>query len=587
MAITIKTGKEARVEILSGATQLNQVVSATYGPAGRWMLFRHGNMLVLTKDGVTAANEVNLPGIYESMGADRLKGAARQAVNESGDGTTAAVLLAHAILEAGHKAIEAGAEPVKLTRGIERARKAIVGDFDQKKRKFSGGILESFAIPCTPELAFQAARISANGDDAIAKAVSEVVLKVGVDGDVTISNSYSTDHSVEFQEGLSFNSGWAHPIFINEPERNRTVLDNVLVLVLNRHLNTAEEVMNLMRKALTRATREESGDNQPFAILIIADEFTPEALRQLVVHRQPAQIDPRTGKNVGGDGLNIVAVRAPLFKDARRDLLEDICLLTKATRIENPAGKNYENLSPSVFGIAERVTVTQQKTIVTAGTSESVYRTSTIDPYLARLKAMSEDTSLRTEEISALKSRLAALTGGVAVIKVGGTSVNEVEKLKFQVEDAIHATRAAVSEGVVPGGGSALLFAKEAAADVDDALLEDSDESRGYVLLLDCLSKPIRQIALNAGYDGEKIAQAVQNANHGPAANDRNGFDASTGLYPADMFEAGIVDPLRVVRSSLNAAASEACLLLLTEVVLGNIPEPPQQQPMGQPGGYR
>ena len=211
----------------------------------------------------------------------------------------------------------------------------------------------------------------------------------------------------------------------------------MLVLVLNRHLNTAEEVMNLMRKALTRATREESGDNQPFAILIIADEFTPEALRQLVVHRQPAQIDPRTGKNVGGDGLNIVAVRAPLFKDARRDLLEDICLLTKATRIENPAGKNYENLSPSVFGIAERVTVTQQKTIVTAGTSESVYRTSTIDPYLARLKAMSEDTSLRTEEISALKSRLAALTGGVAVIKVGGTSVNEVEKLKFQVLETV------------------------------------------------------------------------------------------------------------------------------------------------------
>lgn len=588
MAITIKTGKEARAEILSGATQLNQVVSSSLGPAGRWTLFRHGNMVVLSKDGVTLANEVNLPGVYESMGADRLKGAARQAVNEAGDGTTTAVLLAHAILEAGHKAIEAGAEPVKLTRGIERARKAIVGDYDEKKRKFAGGILESLAIPCTPELAFQAARISANGDDTIAKAVSEVVLKVGVDGDVTISNSYSTDHAVEFQEGLSFNSGWAHPIFINEPERNRTVLDNVLVLVLNRHLNTAEEVMNLMRKALTRATKEESGDNQPFAILIIADEFTPEALRQLVIHRQPAAMDPRTGKNVGGDGLNIVAVRAPLFKDARRDMLEDICLLTKATRIENPAGKSYENLAPSVFGIAERVTVTQQKTIITAGTSDAVYRTSTIEPYLARLKAMSEDTSLRTEEISALKSRLAALTGGVAVIKVGGTSVNEVEKLKFQVEDAIHATRAAVSEGVVPGGGSALLFAKEAAADVDDdSLLEDSDESRGYVLLLDCLSKPIRQIALNAGYDGENIAQAVQNANHGPAANDRNGFDASTGLYPADMFAAGIVDPLRVVRSSLNAAASEACLLLLTEVVLGNIPEAPQQQMSGQVGGRR
>lgn len=586
MAITIKTGKEARAEILSGATQLNQVVSSSLGPAGRWTLFRHGNMVVLSKDGVTLSEEVHLPGVYESMGADRLKGAARQAVNEAGDGTTTAVLLAHAILEAGHKAIEAGAEPVKLTKGIDRARKALVGDYDPAKKKFSGGILETLAIPCTPELAFQAARISANGDDAIAKVVADTVLKVGADGDVTFNKSFSQDHEVEFQEGLGFNSGWAHPIFINDPQRNRALLNNVLVLVLNRHLNTADEVMNIMRKAATRAAKQDEGDNQPFAILIIADEFTPEALRQLVMHRQPAQIDPRTGKNVGGDGLNIVAVRAGLFKDDRRDLLEDICLLTKATRIENPHGKAYESLSSNSFGLAEQVTVTQSRTTITAGLADKDYRANTIDPYLARLKAVSEDTSLRPDQVSNLKSRIAALTGGVAVIKIGGTSDNEVEKLRFQVEDALHATRAAVSEGVVPGGGSALLFARVAAQPVDD-LDFDRDETLGYELLLECLSKPIRQIAANAGYDGEKIAQTVQSVNYGPAANDRNGFDASTGLYPADMFEAGIVDPLRVVRSSLNAAASEACLLLLTEVVLGNIPEPAQQQMSGQVGGRR
>ena len=588
MPITIKTGKEARAEILSGATQLNQVVSSSLGPAGRWTLFRHGNMVVLSKDGVTLANEVNLPGVYESMGADRLKGAARQAVNEAGDGTTTAVLLAHAILEAGHKAIEAGAEPVKLTKGIDRARKALVGDYDQKERKFSGGILETLAIPCTPELAFQAARISANGDDSIAKVVADTVLKVGAEGDVTFSKSFSQHHEVEFQEGLGFNSGWAHPIFINDPQRNRALLSNVLVLVLNRHLNTADEVMNIMRKAATRAAKEESGDNSPFAILIIADEFTPEALRQLVMHRQPAQIDPRTGKNIGGDGLNIVAVRAPLFKDARRDLLDDICLLTKATRIENPAGKSYENLSASSFGLAQQVTVTQSRTTITAGLADLEYRNSTIEPYLARLKAIGEDTSLRPDQVSNLKQRIAALTGGVAVIKIGGTSDNEVEKLRFQVEDALHATRAAVSEGVVPGGGSALLFAREAAVDVKEAdLLESTDESNGYLLLLDCLKKPIQQIASNAGYDGVEIAHQVQKENQGPAANDRNGFDASTGLYPADMFEAGIVDPLRVVRSSLNAAASEACLLLLTEVVLGAIPEAPQQQMSGTVQGRR
>ena len=589
MAITIKTGKEARAEILSGATQLNQVVSSSLGPAGRWTLFRHGNMVVLSKDGVTLSEEVNLPGVYESMGADRLKGAARQAVDEAGDGTTTAVLLAHAILEAGHKAIEAGAEPVKLTRGIDRARKAIVGEYDMKERKFTGGILESLAIPCTPELAFQAARISANGDDAIAKAVSEVVLKVGADGDVTFNKSFSQHHEVEFQEGLGFNSGWAHPIFINDPQRNRALLSNVLVLVLNRHLNTADEVMNIMRKAATRAAKQDEGDNEPFAILIIADEFTPEALRQLVMHRQPAQLDPRTGKNIGGDGLNIVAVRAPLFKDARRDMLDDICLLTKATRIENPHGKAYESMSASSFGLAQQVTVTQSRTTITAGLADAEYRTSTIDPYLARLKAMGEDTTLRPDQVANLKGRIAALTGGVAVIKIGGTSDNEVEKLRFQVEDALHATRAAVSEGVVPGGGSALLFARGAASNPDDLhpAGTSDDEDEGYTLLLDCLVKPIQQIAINAGFDGPAIAEKVNAKNEGFDANDRNGFDASTGLYPADMFEAGIVDPLRVVRSSLNAAASEACLLLLTEVVLGNIPEPAQQQMSGQVGGRR
>jgi chaperonin GroEL len=539
-------------------------------------------MVVLTKDGVTISNEINLPGIYESMGADRLKGAARQAVDAAGDGTTTAVLLCHAIYEAGCKAIEAGAEPVKLTRGIDRARQAIVGDYDMKERKFTGGILESLAIPCTPELAFQAARISANGDDAIAKAVSEVVLKVGAEGDVTFNKSFSQHHEVEFQEGLGFNSGWAHPIFINDPQRNRALLSNVLVLVLNRHLNTGDEASEIIRKAMKRAEKEESGDNAPFSVLIIADEFTPEALQRLVYHRQPAQVDPRTGKNMGGDGLNIVAVRAPLFKDARRDLLDDICLLTKATRIENPQGKSYENLAPSSFGVAEQVTVTQSRTTITAGLADAEYVTSTIEPYLARLKAMGEDTTLRPDQVANLKGRIAALTGGVAVIKIGGTSDNEVEKLRFQVEDALHATRAAVSEGVVPGGGSALLFARAFLESPEDV----TDEEKGFNLLVNILSKPMEQIAANAGY--EPLSVAVTEADYALTSKiPCNGFDASTGLHVSDMFEAGIVDPLRVVRSSLNAAASEACLLLLTEVVLGQIPVEPQQQMSGTIPGRR
>jgi chaperonin GroEL len=586
MPITMKTGKEARAEILSGVKQLNDAVSATLGPAGRWILFRHGPMIVLTKDGVTVAGEINLPGTYESMGADRMKGAARQAVNEAGDGTTTAILLGHAIYEAGCKAIDADAEPVKLTRGIQRACKAIVGEYDPKKKKFSGGILQTLSIPCTPELAFQAARISANGDEAIAKVVSDVVLKVGVDGDVSFNRSFSQSHEMEFQEGLGFNSGWAHPVFINEPQRNQAVLKNALVLVLNRHLNTADEVMNLMRKAATYAAKHDSGDNEPFSVLIIADEFTPEALRQLVLHRQPAMLNAQ-GKNIGGDGLNVVAVRAPLYKDDRRDLLDDICLLTKATRIENPQGKAYESLSYSVFGVAEQVTATQSRTTITAGPADDEYRRTVIDPCLERLKAIAEDTSLRPDQVSNLKGRIAALTGGVAVIKIGGTSDNEIEKLKFQVEDALHATRAAVSEGVVPGGGSALLFARGLAVDPED-LDGPDDEQQGYNLLVTLLSRPLQQIASNAGYDGLEVSGHVVAYDGAKShASFKGGFDASTGTHVPDMFAAGIVDPLRVVRASLNAAASEACLLLLTEVVLGQIPEEAPKQITGQIPGRR
>lgn len=572
MPITMKTGKEARAEILSGVTQLNNAVKATLGPAGRWILFRHGPIIALTKDGVTVASEINLPGVYESMGADRMKGAARQAVNESGDGTTTAVLLGHAIYEAGCNAINAGAEPVKLTRGIQRAVKAIVGDYDAKKKKFSGGILETLAIPCTPELAFQAARISANGDDAIAKAVSEVVLKVGVDGDVTIANSFSQEHSVEFQEGMGINAGLVHPGFVNDAYRNRAVLEKAMVLVINRQISTAVEVVNIMKKAAGKS----KVDNVPFSLLVIADEYTPEALGQFLHHRKP--------QNLGGDGLEVAIVRAPLWKDDRRDLLDDICLLTRGIRVEHPQGKALEQLSVNAFGLAERVIVTQSRTTITARAEDDDYRTEEIEPYLGRLTTMSEDTSLRPDQVGNLKARLAALTGGVAVIKVGGTSVNDVEKLKFQVEDAIHATRAAVADGVVPGGGSALLFVKESLIIPEE---EDGDEEAGFNLLVRVLSKPLAQIAANAGLDSNVVIGGVLAGLAYGEIKDRNGFDASTGHYPPDMFEAGIVDPLRVVRSSLNAAASEACLLLLTEVVLGQISEEAPKQMSGMIPGQR
>lgn len=560
MANTQQYGAEARAALLAGVTKLNRAVSVTLGPAGRTVLFRHMGMVISTKDGVTVAREINLSDPYESIGADLVKAAAGQTVDEAGDGTTTATLLTHAIFEAGCKAIDEGAEPVQLVKGIDRAVTAIVGEYDAKAKKFKGGILETFAVPCTPELAFNAARISSNGDDAIARVIADTVLRVGVEGDIQIGDSFSHEHTVDFAEGMGIQSGMAHPYFTNDP-RNRTVLEGVQVLVINRRISTATEVVNLLTAAAKRCKR----DNLAMSLLVIADDFDPEALGQLIHHRKP--------KQQGGDGLNVLAVRAPLWKDARRDILEDICLITGATRIENPVGKAYDSLSVNVFGLADRVVSTLNRTTISAGAGDDEEKKAAIADYLSSLKVVIDDVSLRPDQIDAAKSRYAALTGGVAVIKVGGTSANAVTETKFRVEDALHACRAAVSDGVVPGGGSALLFA----AHLMDRLLVDEPEEiqKGASIVSRAIWGPICQIAENAGYTDKVIEGLV--ILRGKISEDLNrnpnhvGFDASTGLYVEDMIATGIVDPLRVVRAALNAAASAAgSILLKTEAVIAH-----------------
>lgn len=560
MANTQKYGKEARAALRSGINKLNAAVSVTLGPAGRNVLFRHMGQVISTKDGVTVAREINLADPYESIGADLIKAAAGQTVDEAGDGTTTATLLAAAIFNKGCEAIDAGAEPVQLVKGIQQAVTAIVGDYDAKAKKFSGGILETMAVPCTPELAFSAARISANGDDAIAKVVSDAVIKVGADGALSIGDSYSQDHVLEVTEGLQIHSGMSHPYFMNDAARNRTVLENVTVLVLNRRLNNAQEAVNLVSGAVKAVKRSE----RAFALLIIADDYDNEAVAQLIHCRKP--------KEVGGDNLPIVAIRAPLWGDARRDMLEDICLVTESTRVSDPTGKAYDSIGSSIFGHAKRVVVTDSKTTITADDLGDEYRTKWIDPYLARLQSIINDVTLRPDQIDSARQRYAALTGGVAVIKVGGSSANSVAETKFRVEDAIHACRAAVLDGVLPGGGSALLFARA---------IHRSGEKRlsvGEELLLDCLSQPIQQIAENAGYTSADVIDDVKESS---GEFPRGGFDASRGLFINDMISTGIVDPLRVVRAALNAAASNAATVLLkTECVIAHdAANTPQQLP--------
>jgi chaperonin GroEL len=475
-------------------------------------------------------------------------------VDEAGDGTTTATLLTHAIFAAGCQAIDDGAEPVQLVHGIELATRAVVGSYDAKARKFQGGILEKFAVPCSPELAYSAARISANSDDAIAKVVSEAVLMCGVDGALTIGDSYSQDHVLEIADGMQIKAGMAHPYFITDLKRNACAYDNVTVLLIDRRISTNAETQNILTKAIAAA----KANGRAFSLLILCNEIDNEALAHILHNKIENHIP-------------VVVVRTPLWGDARRDLLEDIALITHAKRIESPAGKAYELLGTKDFGHAARVVVDAGKTIITADSVSEEERESDIAPYLARLQSIVSDQNLRPDQIDAAKGRLAALTGGVAVIKVGGTSAQAVHETKFRVEDAIHATRAAVADGVVPGGGSALLFAIAH----DHPLGKGSSHSvdLGYQILLDAMMKPLAQIAENGGRDGFAIIKKVYDNGLPTIDKDeipRNGFDAANGFFVDDMIGSGIVDPLRVVRAALNAAASAACVLLKCECVLAH-----------------
>jgi chaperonin GroEL len=361
---------------------------------------------------------------------------------------------------------------------------------------------------------------------------------------------------LEVVDGMQLDAGYAHPYFITDVQRNRAAYDNVTVSLINRRVSSANEATGIMAAAIKAAQKA----SRALAILLIVDDIDPEALAHILKNRLK-QDNP----------IPIVVVRAPLWGDARRDLFEDIGLLSGAKRIESPAGKDYDQLSNSDFGFLERIVVTASKTILTAAPYSDFYRAGKVEPYLSRIKTLVADEGLRPDERDAARNRLAALTGGVAVIKVGGTSADSVQETKFRVEDAIHATRAAVSDGVVPGGGSALLFSRNMARSVPTDAITKSEED-GEDLLYRILSAPFRQIIDNAGYEWEPALAHVEEIERDTQTH-RCGFDAATGMLVDDMIAAGIVDPLRVVRAALNAAAAAAGIMLKTGCISADVPQ--------------
>jgi chaperonin GroEL len=565
MGIITMNGDKARRALLRGITELNDAVKVTLGPAGRIVVFRVPNGIIHTKDGVTVAREMNLSDPFESIGADVAKSVAGQAVDQAGDGTTTATLLIQAIFEGGVKAIVDGYEPTRLAAGIRYATKAIVGVFDEKEKKFKGGILERFKVDTTEELAFHVAKISANGDEDIARVVSQAVLRVGVEGAISIGMAQSDKHQLETVEGLQFDSGFASGWFVTDPQRNRAAYDDCLVFISDRRLSTQDECKVIVERAIKIAAKNE----KPFALLVIANDIDQEALQFLVGNR----INNR---------IPIVAVTSPAWGPARRDLLEDIAIISDGERIDGPRGTNFSDLTNEAFGSVARVTVTQNRTIITGYPMNKNRREKVFEPYVARVRATTENVELHPADVDRAKQRLASLTGGVAVVKVGGNSGGEVKERGFRVEDAIHATRAAVADGVVPGGGSALLFARDVYShehpDVNvtaEPGKRVSDHTMGEIIVLEALERPIAQIARNAGADPEHVAMHVLGEADGGRCN---GYDAKDGLFLEDMIEAGIVDPLKVVRSALNASATAAAQLLVTEVVITNSPDTPMNR---------
>src|ERR671939_223925 len=531
----LKFDEEARASLLRGVNILAEAVKATLGPKGRNVVIdKKFGSPTITKDGVTVAKEIELKDPYEDMGAQMLKEVASKTSDIAGDGTTTATVLAQAIFREGLRNVTAGANPMGLKRGIDKAVEAVV----EELKKLSKSTKDKKEIA-------QVATIASNNDKTIGNLIAEAMEKVGKDGVITVEESKSADTVLDVVEGMQFDRGYLSPYFVTDAERMEVVLEDALILIHEKKISVMKDMLPLLEQ-IAKSGRP---------LLIIAEDVDGEALAPLVVNKLRGT-------------LHICAVKAPGFGDRRKEMLKDLAVLTGGQAITEDLGLKLENLTLKELGRAKRVTVDKDNTTVVDGAGKK----QEIEARMKQIRTQIEDTTSDYDR-EKLQERLAKLAGGVAVIKVGAPTEVELKEKKHRIEDALSATRAAVEEGIVAGGGTAFVNALPAL----DKLQLDGDERTGVEILRRALEEPLRQIAYNAGAEGSVVVAAVKGFEPG------KGFNALNGAYE-DMFEAGIIDPVKVTRSGLQNAASIAGMLLTTETIITDLPEK-EKAPAMPPGG--
>jgi chaperonin GroEL len=524
---------DARKKLLAGADKLAHAVGITLGPTGRNVILdKSFGGPTVTKDGVTVSKEIDLPDPFENMGAKLVNAVAQKTSDIAGDGTTTATILALSIYQEGLRNITAGANPMAVKRGIDKAVDAVVTKLDQMSKQLK-----------TKEEMEQVATISANNDPAIGKLMADAIEKVGKDGVITVEEGKTSETTLDFVEGMQFDKGYISPYFINTPEM-KCEMEDVLILIHEKKLANVRDMLPLLEKVAQTA--------KPF--LIIAEDVESEALAMLVVNKLRGI-------------LNVCAVKAPGFGDRRKAMLGDIATLTGGQFISEDLGIKLENVELEQLGKAKKISVEKESCTIVEGAGKK----QDIQRRIEQIRAQMDQTESEYDK-EKFSERLAKLTGGVAIIRVGAATEADMKQKKGRVEDALHASRAAVAEGILPGGGVALIRAIDAAEKVAEKLR--GDEKYGAEIVARALEKPIRTIAENSGIDGAVVADEVrQQGEKSPNV----GYNANTGEY-VDMFKAGIVDPTKVTRSALQNAASIAGLMLTTEVMVTKIDE-------DEPGG--
>ena len=524
MAKQIVFGEQARQRIIEGVNQLANAVRVTLGPKGRnVVLDKKFGSPTITKDGVTVAKEIELKDPLENMGAQMVREVASKTSDIAGDGTTTATVLAQAIYREGAKNVAAGANPMDIKRGIELAVEAVVG------------ALRTMSNPVSGDMVAQVGTISANSDSTIGTIIATAMDKVGKDGVITVEEAKTLETSLEVVEGMQFDRGYLSPYFVTDPERMEVVFENPVILIHEKKISSMKDLLPLLEQV--------AGLSRP--LLIVAEDIDGEALATLVVNKLRGT-------------LQVAAVKAPGFGDRRKAMLEDLAILTNGKAITEDLGLKLENIRVEDLGNAKKVTIDKDNTTVIEGGGTQ----KAIAGRVKQIRAQIEDTTSDYDR-EKLQERLAKLVGGVAVIKVGAATETEMKEKKARVEDAMHATKAAVEEGIVPGGGVALLRGAKA---LDDLTVED-DQQIGVNILRRALEEPMRWIAQNAGVEGAIVVQRVRDA-----AESDEGFNAQSETYE-NLTKAGVIDPTKVVRTALQNAGSIASLLLTTEALIAEIPE--------------